>query len=364
MRLLSLSLEQYRNYERLELDFTTNDLHLIVGPNGTGKTNVLEAISLLSLTKSFLGLEEDDVRQWGTEFYRVKAQVRTDAGETEELEVVSQNLPRRQKVCFHNGVKIPLAQMVGRLPVVTFLPQELEIFSGPPAERRRFLDQILCQVSPGYFTALMAYQKVLKQRNALLKAISEDTADQSFLAPWDLELASLGSSITMLRLELVGTFTMSLTQEVRALGESWERAHVRYARSGTGCDRDELQREILDGLARTVDRDIILRSTSVGPHRDDWSVEADGRSLMTFASRGQKRVTILALLLLQASYLEVRRGEKPVILLDDIFSELDAVHRERLLGTFTDHQVILTATDLPVSEGAFPGAVRYTPLHA
>ena len=358
MRIISLSLEQYRNYGTLSVDFPQEELHLFIGPNGSGKTNILEAISLLSLTKSFLGVEEEDLRQWGTEHYRVRARVRDDAGGEQELEIVSQVLPRKQKVCFHNGVKIPLSQMVGRLPVVTFLPQELALFSGPPADRRRFLDQILCQVSPAYFVALMDYQKVLKQRNALLKSISEGAADVTFLAPWNEEIAVLGSAITLLRLELVGTFNLALQEETQALGELWENVHVHYRRSGTACEKDALRQEILKGLSATVERDVILRSTTVGPHRDDWSIDVDGHSLITFASRGQQRVAVLALLLLQGSYLEVRRGEKPVILLDDIFSELDDAHRERLLTAFTGHQVILTATDLPITGQTFRGSVR------
>lgn len=365
MRLLSLSLEQYRNYAAITLDFPEDDLHLFVGPNGSGKTNILEAISLLSLTKSFLGLEEDDLRQWGTEHYRVRARAQTDAGDIEELEIVSQILPRKQKVCFLNGVKIPLVQMVGRLPIVTFLPQGLALFSGPPSDRRRFLDQILCQVSPGYFEALMGYQKVLKQRNALLKSISEGQADASFLMPWDHEIAAFGSALTLLRLELIGTFNLALREEMQALGEgTWQDVKVTYQRTGTANEREALRQEIITGLKDTVQRDVILRSTTVGPHRDDWMVEVESRPIITFASRGQQRVAILALLLLQGSYLELRRGEKPVILLDDIFSELDESHREKLMLAFSGHQVILTTTDLPLAEKPFAGAVRYTPLHA
>lgn len=369
MRLLSLSLEHYRNFGRHAVEFSDDDLHLFIGPNGSGKTNLLEAIALLSLTHSFLSTEEEDLRQWGKEHYRVRARLRTDGGEEQELEIVSQIAPRKQKVCFHNGVKLPASQMVGRLPVVTFLPQGLSLFAGPPGDRRRFLDQILSQVSPGYFAALMDYQKVLKQRNALLKSIAEGQADISFLAPWDEEIAALGSQLTLLRLELIGTFNLALLQEIQALGERWTDVAVQYQRSGEARSAAELRQEILAGLQKNVDRDVILRATSVGPHRDDWIVFSDGRPLVSFASRGQQRIAVLALLLLQASYLEVRRGEKPVILLDDIFSELDHDHREKLLGAFGGHQIIMTATEMPVGEDRFRGSVQrvgegYTAAHA
>jgi len=373
LRIITLTLEQYRNYPNLHLDFPSDDLHLFVGPNGCGKTNLLEAVALLSLTKSFLGLEEEDLMQWGTAFYRVRARVRTDGGETEELEVVSQVSPRKQKACFRNGVKLPLSTLVGRLPVVTFLPQELSLFTGSPVDRRRFFDQILCQVSPEYFLALMHYQKALKQRNALLKSIAEGLADASFLPPWDQEIALYGTELTLMRLELVETFTLALREEMQSLGEAWNDVRVTYRRSGSARENAPLQKEMIDALAKAIDRDVILRSTTVGPHRDDWWIEADGRMFQSFASRGQQRVAVLALLLLQASYLEVRRGEKPVILLDDIFSELDAPHRGHLLTTFADHQILLTATELPVEEGLFIGSIRrvgqgriaeYTHAHA
>ena len=358
MRLLSLSLEHYRNYENVSVDFPSDDLHLFIGPNGSGKTNLLEAVALLSLTKSFLGLEEEDLMQWGNIFYRVKATMKSDSGETEELEVVSQTSPRRQKACFRNGVKLPLSTLVGRLPVVTFLPQELSLFTGPPADRRRFFDQILCQVSPDYFLSLMSYQKVLKQRNALLKSIAEGSAEVSFLEPWDQELALHGAALTLMRLELVGTFTLALREEIQALGETWENIRVDYRRCGSSCEAAGLQREMREAFLDAVERDVILRTTTVGPHRDDWSIIVDGRPLQSFASRGQQRIAVLALLLLQASYLEVRRGETPVILLDDIFSELDAPHRQHLLETFADHQILLTAAEMPIEEGRFRGCVQ------
>lgn len=358
MRLLSISLEQYRNYEKLALEFPPCDLHIFIGPNGSGKTNLLEAVALLSLTKSFLGCEEEDVMRWGSAFCRVRGVARTDAGETEELEVAAQSSPRRQKAAFRNGVKLPLTTLVGRLPVVTFLPQELSLFTGSPADRRRFFDQILCQTSPEYFLALMNYQKALKQRNALLRSIAEGTADSSFLPPWDREIALYGAELTLMRLELVETFNLALRDEVQSLGEAWNDVSVLYRRSGSARENSRLRKEIGDALADALDRDVILRATTVGPHRDDWSIEADGRHLQSFASRGQQRVAVLALILLQASYLEMRRGEKPVILLDDVFSELDAAHRMHFLSTFSGHQILLTTTEPPEKFGAPTGSVN------
>ncbi|TSC58271.1 MAG: DNA replication and repair protein RecF [Candidatus Peregrinibacteria bacterium Greene0416_19] len=357
MRLLSLHLEQFRNYRQESLDLTGADLHLFAGRNGGGKTNLLEAVSVLSLSKSVLGHEEDDLRQWGREFYRVRGTAETDAGETKTLEVVSQAAPRREKACFLNDVRMSVADLVGTLPTATFLPQDLELFRGAPAERRRFIDQILCQVLPSCFRALLDYQRVLKQRNALLKQVATGAAGETALAPWDQELARIGAAVTVARLELVGTFNLSLIEELRRLGEPWQEAFLRYERHGTETDETALERELTALLEHHRSRDILLQSTTVGPHRDDWFLEIDGHNLATFASRGQQRIAVLALLFLETSYLQIRRGERPVILLDDILSELDVAHQESVLQSFSDYQILMTATQvLP----EVPGAMVWT----
>jgi DNA replication and repair protein RecF len=324
-----------------------SDLHLLYGPNGSGKTNVIEALSVLALTKSALGHEEPEVVMWGANFYRVRATVRTDDGEERTLEVVSQLSPRKQKACFRNDVRLQLTEMVGQLPTVLFLPQDLQLFSGPPAERRRFIDQLLCQVLPEYFEALVTYQKVLKQRNSLLKAIRDGIAGEDTLEPWDAQAAAAGSILRETRLELIETFGLMLADEIRSLGELWSDIQILYERDGSARSRAELQTEILESFRRTRQRDVLLQSTCTGPHRDDWTLIIDGRELSTFGSRGQQRVCALALTALEASYLELRRNEKPIVLLDDVFSELDDAHQRAVLTAFTGHQLFLTSTHLP-----------------
>ena len=158
MRLLELSLTQFRRHRSLTLQMTAPCV-LFLGSNGSGKTNLLEAMTMLSLGKSGLGIEDEMLRSWETDFYRVQAIVASDSGEEKRLEVVSQVAPRVQKASFINDVRVPLSQFVGSLPTVTFLPRDLDLFTGAPAERRRFLDQLLCQVSPPYLQALSQFQQ-------------------------------------------------------------------------------------------------------------------------------------------------------------------------------------------------------------
>jgi DNA replication and repair protein RecF len=351
MRLASLALEQFRNYAAQSVSFTDEDIQLFVGNNGSGKTNLIEAISILSVTRSCRGREEQDMVMWEKPFYRLRAEVIGDNGERHRLEAVSEVQPRKRKAFFINDVRTQLAGIVGFLPTITFLPQDLMLFSGPPAERRRFLDQLLSQLSPEYLVTLSHYQKIIQQRNALLKRIAAGNDQAGSLDLWDAELAVKGSHITLARLELMETLNMSFSQELSNLGENWIDARLQYERKTVSRAREDLQEEMKQLLKDMRDRDIILQSTSVGPHREDWQVLREGRELPTFASRGQERVAVLALLLLEVSYLELRRGEKPVILLDDAFSELDDTHQSALLEGFRGHQVIMTATRVPPEAG-------------
>lgn len=347
MRIDQLSLEKFRSYDARAFDFTEKDVHVFIGPNGIGKTNILEAISLLSLTKSCQKAEEADIIAWGEDYYRVKATVSMGNDEEKHLELVSQISPRKQKACFINDVKVGAGEMVGTLPTVIFLPQDLELFSGSPGSRRGFLDQLLCQVSGEYLQTLMQYQKILKQRNALLRKIADGSARKTDLAIWDDKTAEAGAIVTLRRLELCEMLQCTFGQELCSLGEDWNDARIVYERKGNARDFASAKSELMDLLSHFQSRDIILQSTTIGPHRDDWKVVVDGRDISTFASRGQQRTAILALLFLEVSYLELQRGHKPVVLLDDVFSELDDYHQTALLQSLSGHQVFITTTHIP-----------------
>ncbi len=346
MRLHSLSIAQFRNHDATVLDLKGSS-HLFVGPNGSGKTNILDAVCVLSLTQSALGLGEEDLVQWEKQFFRVRADAETDSGETQSIEIVCQQEPRREKAAFKNDVRVSLRSLVGYIPSVVFLPSDLDLFTGSPANRRSFLDTLLCQVNGEYLACLSTFQKALKQRNSLLRNISDGLAQPSDLEPWDAQLAESAAVITQMRLELIETWNMALVSEVQQLGENWQEACIVYDRSTNSRTVLDLVEEFKRQLLTNRDRDILIGTTSVGPHRDDWHLLVDGHSLATSGSRGQQRTALLALLFLQAGYLELRKGERPVILLDDVYSELDSTHQKRVLAAFADHQVILTGTHVP-----------------
>lgn len=346
MRVSSLSLEQFRSYSSLQLQFGDGGLEIFIGPNGSGKTNILESLCTLSRAKSCLGADTEDMIRWESDFYRVRADICHDAGETGAVEIVSQVRPRKQKACFVNDVRVPAIRFIGTLPSIVFLPSDLDLFTGSPARRREFLDGLLSQLSPEFIRVRIEYERVLKQRNALLRLIADDKGKEQDLTPWDSQIAMLGARIQQERIGLTDAMNGMIPPTLIFLGEQWSDIALRYdARKVTAQPTRE--ESLLQLLKHYRHRDIILRSTTVGPHRDDWHLAADGRNIALFASRGQQRASLLALLFVSLTLFEQRRGEKPVILLDDVFSELDDNHQRHLLSAVQGSQVFLTSTHLP-----------------
>ncbi|MDD5054687.1 MAG: DNA replication and repair protein RecF [Candidatus Peribacteraceae bacterium] len=346
MRLLSLSLEFFRSYDRLDLLFGSNSMQLLVGENGSGKTNIVEAIGYLSQGRSCLGVKPEDVIRWNDGHFRVRADVVSDAGSNSTLEVVFQQVPSRATACFLSDVRVPFATFIGSLPAVSFLPQDLGIFTGPPSQRRAFLDSLLVQLDPTYLPLRMRLERTLKQRNALLKRIDSGEVPENDLSIWDEELASVGAGIQRARLLLSDSIGKQLPAMLARLGEEWKRIEFSYLRSTYAQDEDGIRGEILTLLNDRRIKDIPAGTTTAGPHRDDWDVLIDGRSMGIVASRGQQRAGFVALLFISVSLLAERKKEKPIILLDDVLSELDEAHQEVLLRHCSDYQTIVTTAHL------------------
>ncbi|MBM3227925.1 DNA replication and repair protein RecF [Candidatus Peribacteria bacterium] len=347
MRIARLHIERFRSYPLQEMDLSGSAIHVFVGPNGAGKTNIVEAISLLSEGDSVLGRSDPEMVRWGESFYRVTAEGVRDEGERMSFEVACEQAPRKRKAYFLRDVRVARGEFVGTLPTVVFLPQDLSLFTGPPARRRSVLDRTLGQISPEFRRSEEVYGKALKQRGALLKHIVRGTGRREDLATWNAVLAQEGAAITLRRLELLEILQCTLPSELRLLGECWDDARFLCERTGTERTQSGIESELLAALADGEERDLLLQSTGVGPHRDDWTILAHGRILPSFASRGQQRSAVIALLLLLGGYTELQRRERPVILLDDVLSELDTSHQEALLSSFADHQVIITTTHAP-----------------
>jgi DNA replication and repair protein RecF len=349
VKVIRLSIERFRSYERLELTFPKGN-QFFLGPNGSGKTNLIEALSLLSLGKSCLRADPEDMVRFGEDFFRLRVVAELDGGKERTLEYVWQSLPRRQSATFVDDIRTPLLQFIGALPTVTFLPEDLALFSGPPAKRRAFLDMLLSQLEPSYAGLRIEYERLLKQRGALLRRIADRVSDLSELDLWDERLAEAGAKIQARRSAIAAGFTADIGSVVKSLGEgALEGSVFVYERSTTSSDVKSIVSELRTLLRSSRDRDILLQSTSAGPHRDDWHILESGRPIERFLSRGQQRSYLVALILESAALLGEARSEKPIILLDDVLSELDDHHQDALLTSLRDHQVLVTSAH-PVRE--------------
>lgn len=346
MRIDSLRLEQFRSYQHHAFPVKESGIHMLIGVNGSGKTNVLEALSLLSRGQSFLADDEESVIRWNYDFCRVQASVNADDGTLMMVEAFIQAKPRKQKAYSKNDIRLPRSRFVGVVPSIAFLPSDLDLFTGSPSGRRTFLDANIAQLQPDFTRIKIEYDRTLKQRNALLRSIAEGKAREAELDHWDAVLAHAAMPILERRTECVEAFNQSLASMLIFLGETWSDVVMRAEHCSIHTPNVTMA-DVTAALTRVRQRDILLQNTSVGPHRDDWHIAADGRSIASFASRGQQRTVLLAMLLIITELFRTRRHERPIILLDDVFSELDDEHQRHLLSTIGDCQVFLTSTHLP-----------------
>jgi DNA replication and repair protein RecF len=342
-----LSLTNFRNYSQQELDLEPQAM-VLHGDNAQGKTNFLEAIYVLAMGKSHRASLERELINWspageGNSVTRLVAQVRKNSGDLRvEMAISAPPLAsdtRVQKRIKINGVPRRAVDLVGQLNVVLFSSRDIDLVAGTPSQRRRYLDVANSQVNPKYLHALQQYNKVLLQRNHLLRLIGERRADEGQLDFWDRELIEHGSYIIGERrfmIEELNVLGRPIHYEISA-GEDLKITYM------PNVDTDNFQ-----DRSRSVRREEIARGMSlVGPHRDDMEFTVGGVDMGVYGSRGQQRTVALSMRLAEARYLNAKVNDKPVLLLDDVLSELDEMRRHHLLDSIESYQqVVFTTTDL------------------
>ncbi len=332
MRLTRLVLESFRNYLELELHLDA-PITALVGPNAQGKTNLLESIAFLALGKSFRASKSIETLQWDRPHGRIKGTLDHEGKEL-ELEVFLQRNPESKKVKLASKVVAP-KNYLGHLRVVLFTPDQLDLVSGSPSERRQFLDRLLMQLNGGYVEAFSQYQKILDHRNALLKQINLGRADVWELDLWDARLVEEAQKIWEKRQAFLTFLSARLVADYRQIAEGSDELALQY---------ETHQQDFDQRLIAHRDLDLRTGSTSVGPHRDDFTLLLNKKPLKETGSRGECRSAVLALKRAELEYIHQKTGEKPLLLLDDVFSELDE-HRQASLGELlTEYQTILTTT--------------------
>lgn len=386
MHITHLSLTNFRNYGRLELLLPQGPI-LLYGNNAQGKTNLLEAIYYLATTRSPHADNDAQLLNWNAAqseepvvVGRLVANV-TTAQQNHQLEMrliqeQKRNSSRNRNFSFRRQAlldrrKVRLMDLLGTMRVVLFLPEDIQLLTGSPANRRRYMDITLCQIDPVYCRTLSNYNKVLEQRNALLRQIAEEQTGRDVLPIYTEKLVNLGGDIFLRRAKFIANISRE-TQRIHyeTLTEGRESIRLLYhprfhikkskiapkddlnlAELGDWLETHQGQSEIVTErfaklLQESLSTDIARGATTIGPHRDDWSFQLNGRSLGSFGSRGQQRTAILALKMGEINWMTNLTGERPILLLDEVVAELDEQRRTALLSSITETtQAILTATD-------------------
>ncbi len=329
MILTSLRLQNFRSYQKKTFEFSPYTT-LIVGPNTAGKTNILEAIMVLATGKSFRADVDREMIQWDQEMSNVRCQMSN--GELKIIltqgELLGQKVPLKKYLV--NGVSRRSIDFVGNLRAVLFWPEHLELVTDSPSLRRRYLDSVLVQVDREYRRNLLSYERGIRQRNSLLERIKEGFAHRSQLLFWDQLLIKSGGYITDKRAAYI-EFVNNNYNDYKV----YKNYTIQYDKSVISESR----------LDQYKDEEVAAKATLVGPHRDDFSFYIQDKDLSKFGSRGEQRLAVLWLKLAELAFIQQEAGERPVLLLDDIFSELDHEHRHLVFDLIGKQQTIMTSAD-------------------
>ncbi|NLW10706.1 MAG: DNA replication/repair protein RecF [Clostridiaceae bacterium] len=379
MYVTNIRLEQFRNYRDQSID-TGSGVNVFYGNNAQGKTNILEAIYMCACARSHRTSRDQDLIMHENDQYRVSIEYVNDNGSKDELTIqyldaVSGD-PQRQRasrLIFHNSMKVDrISDMMGLFHAVIFAPEDLMLVKEGPSTRRRFLDLLVSQIRPSYFRNLQQYQRQLTQRNKLLKDIRETGLKKTYDDPlmvqldiWTSSLAQTAASLIEQRVKFSDKIAEYAAESLDNISSGKEKLNVKYkTTSGISINRSKNEiADILYNKLKTIVYDDIARgSTSYGPHRDDLELWLNDEPLKPYASQGQQRSVVLSLKIAELKIIKEEINEYPVLLLDDVMSELDEKRRGCLLANITGAQVFVTCTEAEHVVGELEAACTYIPV--
>ncbi|NLA75036.1 MAG: DNA replication/repair protein RecF, partial [Deltaproteobacteria bacterium] len=360
-----IRLANFRNYAQQEIK-TGPATNIIYGDNAQGKTNILEAVYLCVCARSHRTAKDMDLIRHEQDHYKVQLEFTSKNGSDETIEIrylapVPGDVQRQkhQRLIFHNGIRLDkIADLMGLFHAVIFAPEDLNLVKEGPATRRRYLDLLISQVRPSYFQDLQQYSRILGQRNKMLKDLREqgfsrhkslDEMNLLQLEVWNEALARTGASLIWQRIIFCRRIEEIASEMQKNLSNEKEKLYVRYKTIGKmddNCTVSQLEDSFRKRLKTMLYEDIERGITNSGTHRDDLELSLDGANIRLFASQGQQRSTVLSLKIAELRILEEETGELPVLLLDDVMSELDESRRLKLLENIQSAQVFVTCTDL------------------
>ncbi len=333
-------LKNFRNYDDATIEFFSGK-NLISGGNGQGKTNIVEAVMLNALTKSPRTSRDEDMKKEGTSHTEAEVCIKRNFGEV-TLKCVLDDELKKKFYINSNEVK-KAGDVFGNLVAVYFSPEDLVVVNGGPSERRDFMDTDISQLSGSYYNLLQRYTKVLNQRNKLLKFVHDKNVLIDQIEVWNNQLAHLAGLIVKTRKNFIQKLKKPANETMKYISKNADELSIEYV-GVKGEAATEIEAEIKKSLENNLDRDMELGYTTIGPHRDDLRFDLNGRDSRVFASQGQQRSIVLALKIAELRVFEDEIGEKPVLVLDDVFSELDSTRQKKLYEHFGGIQVLMTGT--------------------
>jgi DNA replication and repair protein RecF len=344
-----IRLQNFRSYTDASFDLGAG-VNIIVGPNASGKTNLLEALLVVARGNSYRVKDQELI---GFDKPWARLDVHTPTGQR-TVKIMSEPSSKTYEIDKKEFKRLSHQHTV---PTVVFEPNHLALLTGSPELRRNYLDDLLEQTQPGYAATRRHYRRALAQRNALLKKGGKVVHQQVF--PWDVRLSDLGGKIVRERAALAEDLAKKSPKLYKDLSRSKTKINLEYKPT---CTIDNYESSLLKKLEANLTEDSIRGFTSVGPHREDLTVEFDGRPVSETASRGEVRTLTLALKILELDILKKARDINPLLLLDDVFSELDGVRRQALTDYVKKHQTFITTTDADTVLGHFTEASNIIPL--
>lgn len=344
MRADRLTVKNFRNIEYADIEFSPS-VNIFCGNNGQGKTNLLEALWMFTGAKSFRGAKNAEMVRFGEK----TADIELDFfSHDREQNAIYKIRPDARMVTLNDVPDLVPGNLIGSLCAVVFAPEHIKLVTGAAEGRRSFIDCSICQMKPTFTNTIVRYNKVLHQRNALLKQIKENTAEGSLLSIWDEHLSQLGAHIAVTRYRYLSQLSEKAAVIYNGISDGREVFDAKYAcsfcRNGT-TDEIEYREALLAKLKEGRGSDLTLGFTYYGPHRDDIDIRLDSMPVRQFGSQGQKKSCVLALKLGESEMMSSTAGEMPIAVLDDVLSELDTSRQKFLLSKLEGWQVMITCCD-------------------
>lgn len=333
-----LSVKNIRSHTEFLIDLSP-EVTIITGENGSGKTSLLEAIYIAFQGSSFKG-SDSEVLKKNTPWYRIDIRFQGDDTRTVKYDPSKQSGKKQFIVDSKTNLRIP---QKSKIPVVLFEPDDLRLLSGSPARRRKFIDTFISQLNPQYSSITRKYERAIKQRNNLLK--QQFISDEQLFA-WDVAIAEYGAYIIEQRIAFIEQINQDLNQVYQDIAGKNDEVSVYYSHTYI----TDVKQKLLNELHINKEKDILLKSTSIGPHRHDVLFEMNHSPALSVVSRGEARTIVLALKFLEVAIIEKVTGKKPIILLDDVFSELDASRQKLLTQQLKDYQIVISSATSSAGE--------------